>query len=111
AGAADDCPDYGIAGYLIEHIAGRRVAAKKRKQRAGYAGEKASHHEGDQAQNIDVETDQRSPQVVIANGQKGLSERASDHAVHQEKTKRDYRQHEEILQRSIGEAEGPPVER
>ena len=107
AGAADDGPHDGFAGHVVEHVARRGVAAEEREQRARDAGQKSRQHERRQPQQIDVEADQRRADVVVADGDEGLAERARDQAMHQPEAECDGCENEEVLESRIGEA---PVE-
>ena len=67
-------------------------------------GKKPCHHERDEAKLIDVEANQRGPNVVVADCHERHAKRTLDHAVHEKEAKRNGRQNEEVLKIRIAEA-------
>ena len=61
----------------------------QRKQTSpGDAGKEPRHHERDKSKLIDVEANQRSPNIIVADCYEPLPSGLSDHAMHEEKAKR-----------------------
>ena len=58
SGPANDRPNDGLAGHVIEHIRRGGVAAKKGEQCTRHSGQEACHYKRNQAQQINVEANQ-----------------------------------------------------
>ena len=89
SGAADNRPDHALAGHLIEHVRGRCISSEECEERARHSGEKSRHDESHQAQQIDVQADQRSAQIIIPYRQEGPAQRTMDDKMHQPQAQRD----------------------